>query len=220
MKYSLTALALIGVASLATQVVAAPFQLALWPNAQLVKEADSVKGVRLQIYGRNLNMSGVDIGIANDTQGDFNGLGVGILNFVGGDSTGVQIGIYGYNDVKGSAVGWNSATFAALVGEDLTGFGGGLFSRVGGDASGWQYGAVALAGGDVTGLQSGLIYSKAGGQVSGVQLGIWNRTGAVKGVQLGIVNIADDAYGVQIGLWNWIASKEKLKGFPIANGKF
>ena len=219
MKYSLTALALIGVASLATQVVAAPFQLALWPNAQLVKEDDSVKGLRLQIYGRNLNMTGVDIGIANDSQGDFKGVGLGVLNFVGGNSTGMQLG-YGYNDVKGSAVGFNAAIFAALVGEDLSGVGGAVFTRAGGDVVGWHFGAVALAGGDVTGLQSGLIYSKAGGQVSGVQLGIWNRTGAVKGVQLGIVNIADDAYGVQIGLWNVIASKEKLKGFPIANGKF
>jgi hypothetical protein len=124
---------------------------------QLVPEDESIRGVRLNIYGRNQNMSGVDIGLAHETMGDFRGVGFGLINIVHGEGRGLQ-------------------------------FGG--------------------------------IYSEATARMSGLQVGIVNRSSNMNGIQIGLANFADDMTGFQFGLWNEIKNKEKFPVIPIINAAF
>jgi len=134
-----------------------PIQLALVPTIQLVPQDQSVRGFRLNIYGDNQSMSGVDIGLMHETKGHFGGVGFGLLNIVHGDARGLQF--------------------------------------------------------------SG-IYSGADGGISGLQVGMVNRSTNIHGLQIGLANFADDMTGIQIGLWNEIKSKEKWAVCPLFNAAF
>jgi hypothetical protein len=140
-----------------TQEAVKPIQLALVPTIQLVPEEQSIQGVRLNIYGKNKNMSGVDIGLMHETEQDFHGVGFGLVNIVHGEGRGLQ-------------------------------FGG--------------------------------IYSEATARMSGLQVGIVNRSNNMHGLQIGLANFADDMTGIQIGLWNEIKSKERWNVIPIFNAAF
>jgi hypothetical protein len=115
-----------------------PIQLALVPpDLQLVSEEDSIGGVRLNIYGRNKNMTGLDIGLAHETTGDFRGLAFGMMNLVHGNAGGLQLaGLY-------------SETKATVTGLQV-----GMVNRAG-NAKGLQIGLVNMAD-DMTGFQLGL----------------------------------------------------------------
>ena len=73
-----------------------PFQLALVAPAQLVPSDESIQGLRLNlIFGVNNNVTGVDIGVAHETKGDFAGIAFGVVSFVRGEGRGLQFnGIY------------------------------------------------------------------------------------------------------------------------------
>ncbi|HUI07806.1 MAG TPA: hypothetical protein VL486_12455 [Verrucomicrobiae bacterium] len=135
----------------------APLQLALVPTIQLVPQDQSIRGLRLNIYGENQNMSGVDVGLMHETKDRFSGVAFGLLNTVHGEARGLQL--------------------------------------------------------------SG-IYSGADAGMSGLQVGIVNRSGNIHGLQIGVANFADDMTGIQIGLWNEIKSKENWSVVPIINAAF
>jgi hypothetical protein len=177
------------------------FQAALWPPIQIVDEQENIGGVRLNIYGRNKDMSGVDFGFAHETTGEFMGVGIGLVNLVGGDGQGVQWGMH--NRTTHDFYGWNSAAV----------------SRVGNDFTGFQNGLVCLTGHDFYGLQMGF-YDQTRGYTEGAQVGIINRGGEVAGFQLGLINIADKMYGLQIGLWNQINEKQSWRVIPLVNWNF
>ncbi|HEY0455749.1 MAG TPA: hypothetical protein VGE41_05205 [Verrucomicrobiae bacterium] len=199
-------IALIGLAGLAISAQAEnPVQLSLWPpSAQLVPDTESVRGVRLSINGRNVDMTGLDIGIANQTTGDFSGFGLSFINLVDGNMKGVQWGYYGYTRVAGDAYGWTS----------------GLVSHVKGDNQGLQDGIVSMTYGRFQGLQASVAWNHTGDEMHGVQLGFVNTALSVRGMQLGIVNYTERMYGIQIGLWNQINENEKLKVLPFFNWRF
>jgi hypothetical protein len=134
-----------------------PIQLALVPQFQLVHEDDSIQGLRLNIYGRNRNVSGVDIGLAHEVTGDFKGVDFGILHITRGEGRGLQ-------------------------------FNG--------------------------------IYSEATVRMSGLQVGMVNRSNNMHGIQIGLANFADDMTGFQFGLWNEIKNKEQWNVIPIINAAF
>jgi hypothetical protein len=180
------------------------FQLALVPDVQIVKPADSVSGIRLSIFAENQDMAGLDLGIANITRGDFKGLGVDVISMVDGDSTGVSWNVFGYGRVGGDFTGWHSATF---------------YSNLRGTGTGLQGSLISRTMEDFTGVQLGLAYAETAGHIGGVQGGIVNRASSVRGVQLGLVNLTDDMYGIQIGLVNYIKTG-RLPVFVIANAKF
>jgi hypothetical protein len=181
-----------------------PLQLALWPpNPQLVPEQESIKGLRLDLYGRNVDMTGLDLGIAHHTTGDFSGFGVGLVNLVDGNMRGVQWSYYGYQRVGGSAFGWSS----------------GIVTRVMENSVGLQDGAVSMTYRDFSGVQASLIYSFVGEEITGAQLGIVNKASAVHGVQLGLVNFTERMNGLQLGLWNQI-NENDLKVLPFVNWRF
>lgn len=171
------------------------FQASLWaPEPQLVSATEDIKGIRLQIYGENRNVSGLDIGFGHSTTGDFVGLGglFTLYNHVGGTTTGVQWGAVNFTEgeVTGWQGGWINLNSAKVVGLQT-----GLIS--------WN---------DVT---------KA--DFSGLQLGFVNTAKHAYGVQLGFINYAESLKGVQIGLWNqvetrdWAEFKPLPKVFPFIN---
>jgi hypothetical protein len=176
-------------------------QLALWPPIQLVDEDRDVTGVRLELYGRNKEVSGVDFGIANETTGDFSGVGTGFVNYVGKDLYGIQWGLY--CAAKGALSGWQSAVFA----------------RSGGDGTGFQNGIVCLSDHDFEGVQLSFI-GQVRGYMSGLQMGAFNRSGSVEGIQIGLVNITEKMNGLQLGLWNQINEKQNWKVLPLLNWNF
>ncbi|MDF3057740.1 MAG: hypothetical protein K0R17_1955 [Rariglobus sp.] len=174
------------------------FQASLWaPEPQLVPATEDVSGIRLQIYGENRNVKGLDIGFAHSTTGDFVGLGGlwTLYNHVGGTTTGVQWGLI--NHTEGEVTGWQ----------------GGWFNINSSKVKGLQ-----------TGLVNWNDISSA--DFSGLQLGFVNTAKHVHGVQFGLVNYAASLKGVQIGIWNQVESRDwdqfdpLPKVFPFINVGF
>jgi hypothetical protein len=174
------------------------FQASLWaPEPQLVPATEDVSGVRLQVYGENRNVSGVDIGFAHSTTGDFVGYGglFTLYNHVGGTTTGVQMGLVNYTE--GEVLGWQS---------------------------GWFNISSAKVIGLQTALVNWNDSTSA--DLSGVQIGFVNIAKHVYGVQFGFVNYAASLKGVQIGLWNQVDSRDwdqfdpLPKVFPFINVGF
>lgn len=171
------------------------FQASLWaPEPQLVASTEDVSGIRLQIYGENRNVSGLDIGFAHSTTGDFKGLGglFTLYNHVGGTTTGVQWGLI--NVTEGTVTGWQG---------------------------GWINVNAAKVTGLQTGLINWNNISTA--DLSGVQFGLVNTAKHVHGLQLGLINYATSLKGVQIGVWNQVESRDwdqfdpLPKVFPFIN---
>ncbi len=112
----------------------------------------------------------------------------------------------------------------SLVGVNTGSVTGASFSGVGlvdGSFTGWQSSWLAsITKGNMQGLQMGA-YTKSGMGSSGVQFGLLNTSDDFSGLQFGIVNIAETMRsGLQIGIINIIKNKEKLKLFPLVNWKF
>lgn len=131
-----------------------PFQLSLVAPIQIYPEEDAIGGVRLNlIYGRNVSVAGLDIGIANHT--------------TTGAMKGVQFGIVGIAD--STFMGWQNNWVNITKGK-FEGFQEGLVN-VSGNATG-----LLLAGVNVTeytnGLQIALVnYTE---RMKGFQVGLIN----------------------------------------------
>ena len=171
------------------------FQASLWaPEPQLVSSTEDVTGIRLQVYGENRNVKGVDIGFAHSTTGDFVGFGglFTLYNHVGGSTTGVQWGVVNYTE--GTVLGWQNG-WLNLGKAKLTGLQSGLVN--------WN--------------------DRMSADVSGAQLGFVNVAKLVHGLQFGFVNYAASLKGVQLGLWNQVDSRDwdqfdpLPKVFPFIN---
>jgi hypothetical protein len=111
-----------------------PIQLALAPPVQLVNQDYSITGLRLNIYGSNKNVFGVDIGLMHESLQDFHGVAFGLLSFVHNDARGLQFdGIYSGVDKR------------------MSGLQLGIVNRAG-DMHGLQLGLANFAS-DATGIQ-------------------------------------------------------------------
>ena len=65
---------------------------------------------------------------------------------------------------------------------------------------------------DLSGFQFGLYNSVGGGQLLGLQAGLFNEANSIRGLQAGIVNLAGEAQGFQIGLIN---RSETMVGYQV-----
>ena len=84
-----------------------PVQFSLVNPIQIVPESQSINGFRFNfIYGKNANVTGFDLGLANHTTGKEVGVQWGTVNLADGGVTGWQIGIA--NITKGMSVGLQS----------------------------------------------------------------------------------------------------------------
>lgn len=83
------------------------------------------------------------------------------------------------------------------------------------DMSGFQVGFYnSIGGGQLLGLQAGL-FNEAN-SMRGVQAGLVNFSGETEGLQIGLINRTETMHGYQIGLINVIRDAE-LEFFPIVN---
>ena len=114
-------------------------QLSLWRTIQIVPENESVGGFRLSVYGVNAGMTGLDMGIWNETTTH--------------TQLGLQWGIVGRS--MGGFQGWqaNSVNISASMFE---GFQSGFVNHHSGRFSGLQFAIVNYTE-SLNGLQIGLI---------------------------------------------------------------
>ncbi len=212
-----------------------PLQLALYPTVQLIPNDGDFAGLRLNIIGVNRDVSGLDIGLINQTDGLFRGAGLGIVNLCPGDTCGVSVGFI--NHVNGDLKGfqgipllswWNAVN---VVHGHCAGAQGGLFNNAT-SLSGVQGGLVNVAYNakgvmiglynyteNFTGLHLGLI-NIAYEDMTGAQIGLYNGVRNANGFQLGLINQCQNLDGLQIGLVNIAAQKESMPTTIFVNWQF
>jgi hypothetical protein len=216
-----------------------PFQISFTPDAVL-PPSDTVIGVRGNLFhGRTKNVTGVDIGIVQQTTEKSVGLQFGaadIANNITGvqyspflciaeESTsliqygtlfnkinriaGIQIGMI---DMADEINGWQLGTVSyAGAGSGVQFFG---LLNWADSYSGYQYGIVNYSGNSFSGLQLSAV-SNYSNDVSGFQFGaLYNRAANFSGTQVSFLlnDVKGDASGVQIGLFN---NARASKGFQI-----
>lgn len=116
-----------------------PIQLSLFNPIQIVREGESVNGIRLNlIYTKNANVTGFDMGLVNQTTGS---------------QLGVQWG--GVNITDGGFTGWQSA-FVNISKGNFVGLQTSWVNYHGGHFNGLQFSIVNYAA-TIEGLQLGLI---------------------------------------------------------------
>jgi len=116
-----------------------PIQLSLWNPIQIVDESKVVGGFRLSIYGVNSGMTGLDLGIWNETRSQ--------------KQVGLQWGIVGKS--LGGFKGWQANT-VNISRQTFEGFQSGWVNHHSGKFSGLQFAIVNYAE-SMNGLQIGLI---------------------------------------------------------------
>lgn len=146
------------------------FQVSLCDPVQSNPSDCDVCGVRLNVlYGKNRNVTGLDVGLVNHATGDVKGLEIGVVNIVEGDFTGFQDGFY--NTCK-----------------NLSGCQNGIVNHCTNKVNGVQRGFVNQAK-DTSGVQWGLINFTR--NLNGVQIGLINIQKSRKHFRiLPIINIA------------------------------
>lgn len=124
-----------------------PIQLALFSPVQIFPETSSIAGIRLSLlYGNNVNVTGVD---------------VGLVNRITGSGTGIQWGGVGLTDGNFNGVQWN--VFANVTKGNVEGVQLGWYNSAG-HVHGAQLGLVNRAG-TMKGLQLGILnFIDTGGQ--------------------------------------------------------
>jgi hypothetical protein len=150
MKYALTLLMIVlFLVSFSAPAAAQskPVQLALFNPIQIHPETSSISGIRLSlIYGKNTSVTGVDLGLINQT--------------TNGESVGWQWGILGLNQDKFTGL---QSSFVNLTDRYSEGVMFGFYNYAG-NMNGVQIGFINNAG-SMKGLQIGLInIIKRGGQ--------------------------------------------------------
>lgn len=212
-----------------------PIQLALYPTVQLVPYDGDFAGLRLNLIGVNRNVSGVDIGLSNQTDSKFRGIGVGLLNLTDGSMNGMSIGLV--NHVNGDMRGfqgipfvswWNAVNFVegtsyGMQGglfnqtDTLRGFQGGLMN-VGYKAKGVMAGLYNYTE-HFNGLHLGLV-NFTYEDMRGAQFGLYNGAQDATGFQCGLINQCQTLYGVQLGLVNIASRKENIPTMLLVNWQF
>lgn len=131
-----------------------PLQLALFHPLQIREESASITAFRLNIiYGKNVSVTGLDLGIAN--------------HCTGGQSVGLQHGLIGF--IEGDFMGWQDNAVSITMGS-FTGFQSGFYNHCG-RGEGFQMGFVNRATA-MRGFQLGLVnYTET---MYGLQVGLVN----------------------------------------------
>ena len=212
-----------------------PFQIGFYPTLQLVPYDQDVTGVRISLIGCNRNMTGLDLGIINQSDESFRGIAVAPINLSKGDAGGIQIGFI--NHVNGDVVGIQGIPLVSwyhalnIVHGQITGLQGGFYNQAE-TLSGMQGGAINVAYNSKGGMVGLYNYSDSMGGIGlglvnvayedahGLQIGLYNGAGHMRGLQLGVVNQAQTIEGLQLGLVNVVSQKEWMPVMVIANWQF
>ena len=93
-RFALALLAFVALVPAAQAENASPVQLSLFSPIQIVAPEKSVSGVRLNlIYGKNVDVTGIDWGLVNHNTGNGYAWQSGFVNVVEKDFTGLQEGV-------------------------------------------------------------------------------------------------------------------------------
>ena len=130
---------------------ASPINLALFNPIQLVPETASIHGLRLNIYGKNRDMHGLDFGFIHEATGNLVGIEFGLVNWVHRDAVGIQVGLM--SQVGGHLIG-GQLNWLSLAGS-IEGAQIGLLNHAE-RVDGLQFGLVNIAD-QLRGLQLGLV---------------------------------------------------------------
>ena len=132
-----------------------PVNLALVPSVQIVGETESVSAIRLGIWSRNADMTGLDWGLVGQNTGSFTGVQWTGIGLVDGDFT-----------------GWQNSWLAAVTEGIMQGLQVGAYTKSGGGSSGVQLGFLNTSD-DFSGLQLGVV-NITEVMRSGLQIGLVN----------------------------------------------
>lgn len=189
-----------------------PFQSSIYNPVQLVDERKDISGLRLSLlYGENVEITGIDLGIGLNVSKKLSGIQVaGLANLVSdylqhrtaSSVTGIQIAGLG-----------NQADH--LSGVQIGGFGNGVEF----DAAGIQIGLIGNGAGTIKGIQLARIYNYTEGSMTGMQIGAFNFADSVTGLQIGLFNKCRKLSGMQLGLVNHI-EQSRFSYLPIINAAF
>ena len=92
-------------ASASAALAAKPVQIALFDPAQIFPRDEAIHGIRFNlIYGSNIEMKGLDLGVANRVSGDFTGVQWGIVGMIGGSFVGWQTNYINLNEGSGEGL--------------------------------------------------------------------------------------------------------------------
>jgi hypothetical protein len=208
-----------------------PLQVAIWHPIQMVPDQWDVYGMRMNlIYGKNKNVWGVDVGVANTTEGPVRGIQAGVINGPG-DLDGIGVGgINSTRRVNGFQAGLFSVAEERVTGIQLSALfnqspvvrglqlHAGISGNFSDDVMGAQIGA-GLPTFNQAEVMRGVQISPIGANyvnksMKGFQLSIYNSAGIMSGFQLGIVNYAEEMKGLQVGLLN-VVKNSPLPFLPI-----
>ena len=212
-----------------------PLQLSLYPTVQLIPFDGDFAGLRLNIIGVNRNVSGVDLGISNQSDETFNGVGLGVINMSKGDTKGLHVGFV--NNTLGDLKGFQGIPLLTwfnafnVVGKHCSGMQGGLYNEAN-SLSGFQGGIINVAYDakgvmvgaynyteSFQGLHVGLV-NITYNDMTGCQIGLYNGVRNAHGFQLGLINQTQTLDGLQIGLVNVASMKERFPTMVFANWQF
>ncbi len=185
---------------------------------------------------------GIQLGLISLTGENYHGFQFGGIGVVGNNFTGLQSGavvttagdyrgiqLAGGTAVDGSLSGIQSNYFSGMIGRNLQGLQLGLLGgKIAGDVAGIQLsGIVSLSDSYHRGLQMAGFYNQNLQQLSGLQLGLINRTKNLRGLQIGLINLTDNLYGLQLGLLNVNFKPERrglrsgpFRATPLLNWEF
>ena len=152
-KYAiLSAVLLVLLTSVISVKAESPVQLALFNPVQLVSEGEAVTGLRLNIYGKNTTLTGIDWGF---------------VHHLTAPSMGAQFGLAAYNE--SDFTGWQDS-FVNLTKGTFTGLQHGAFNSAGA-GKGLQAGFINTAA-SWEGIQLGFVNHVQ--SMKGIQVGIVN----------------------------------------------
>ena len=156
LKKSLPVIAFISMLLPSLVLADGPINLSLFSPVQILDETESVEAFRLSlIYGKNANMTGLDLSLVGANTGDF--LGVAF--------TGVSL-------VDGNFTGYQGGWLASVTEGNMQGLQAGAYTKAGLGSSGVQFGIINTAD-DFSGLQLGFV-NIAETMRSGLQIGLVN----------------------------------------------
>ena len=197
-------LAAIGLGTLSLQAEEQHFNACLWaPDLQVYPTTDSIKGVRLSIYGENQSLTGLDFGFANVLDGEMKGAQLSFIFGTAQEVKGVQWS-WLYSGADKGVTGWSGA-WVNWGGGDLLGLGTGLLNWNEGEVTGVQWGFANVSERNVTGVQVGFV----------------NVTDSLSGLQFGFVNYCENGVkALQVGLVNIMDNSDLYPVFPFVNWQF
>lgn len=136
----------------------APFNAAVAPDIQVVPESEDIRGFRLNLYGRNRNVTGFDLGFVHEVTGNFKGVELGLANITHGSVRGAKLAFFNSDADRPAQL--NGANVGVVNYSSMT------------EIHGAQVGVVNFAK-SVRGAQVGLV--NFADNLHGVQVGLWNQ---------------------------------------------